>query len=69
MEQTKSPDPINASLSRDEEVKIQIIDWEERNGKKLNDLSRREWIDAISVIMCLTKYEAEEYLDYLTNRL
>lgn len=31
MEQTKSPDPINASLSRDEEVKRRIIEWEERN--------------------------------------
>ncbi len=33
MEQTKNPDPINASLSRDEEVKRRILDWEERNGK------------------------------------
>ncbi len=69
MEQTESSKPTNTSLSRDEEVKRRVIAWEEKNGKKLKDLSRQEWINAISEIMCLTKYEAEEYLDYLTMKL
>jgi hypothetical protein len=53
------------SLTREEETKRRIKNWEEKNGKKLEDLSREEWIEAIAEIMALTEREAEAYLDSL----
>lgn len=47
------------------ETKRRIKNWEEKNGKKLEDLSREEWIEAIAEIMALTEREAEAYLDSL----
>jgi len=53
------------SLTREEETKRRIKNWEEKNGKKLEDLSREEWIEAMAKIMALTEREAEAYLDSL----
>jgi hypothetical protein len=53
------------SLTREEETKQRIERWEEENGKKLEDLSREEWIEAMAKIMALTEREAEAYLDSL----
>ncbi len=53
------------SLTREEETKQRIERWEEENGKKLEDLSREEWIEAMAKIMALTEREAEAYLDHL----
>ena len=53
------------SLTREEETKQRIERWEEKNGKKLEDLSREEWIKAMAKIMALTEREAEAYLDSL----
>ena len=53
------------SLTREEETKQRIERWEEENGKKLEDLSRKEWIEAMANIMALTEREAEAYLDSL----
>ena len=52
-------------LSREEETKRRTIAWEEKNGKKLEDLSREEWIVAVARIMAMTEREAEAYLDHL----
>lgn len=53
------------STDRNEEMKRRVIEWEEANGKKLEDCSREEWISAMCKIMALSKFEAEEYLNYL----
>lgn len=53
------------STDRNEEVKRRVIQWEEANGKKLEDCNRKEWISAMSGIMALSEFEAEEYLNYL----
>jgi len=50
---------------RNEEVKRRVLEWEERNNMRLEECNRREWVEAMSQIMCLTELEAEEYLDYL----
>lgn len=50
---------------RNEEVKRRVLEWEERNNKKLEECNSREWVEARSQIMCLTERESEEYLDYL----
>lgn len=39
--------------------------WEEKHGKKLNELSRNEWIEAMMEIGAMTRQEAEDYLNYL----
>lgn len=46
-------------------MKRRVIQWEEANGKKLGDCNRKEWIRAMSGIMALSEFEAEEYLNYL----
>ncbi len=48
-----------------EERKQRILAWEEKNGKKLEDLSRQEWIQEARGIFALTEWEAEAYLDHL----
>lgn len=48
-----------------EERKQRILAWEEKNGKKLEDLSRKEWTEAARGIFALTEWEAEAYLDHL----
>lgn len=53
------------STDRNEEVKRRVIQWEEANGKKLEDCNRKEWIEAMCEIMALSEFEAEEYLNYL----
>ena len=50
---------------RNEEVKLRVLEWEERNCKKLEECNRREWVEAMSQIMCLTEQKAEEYLYHL----
>lgn len=52
-------------MSRDQEVKERILQWEQKNGKKLENLTRAEWIKAAQQILALTAWEAEEYLTYL----
>jgi len=51
--------------SREKETKRRTLAWEEKHGKKLEDLNRKEWIKAVSEIMAMTEREAEEYLDHL----
>ncbi len=55
-------------LTREEETKRRIIAWEEEHGKKLEDLTRKDWIEAVAQIMAMTEREAEEYLDHLLNQ-
>jgi hypothetical protein len=55
-------------LTREEETKKRTIAWEEKHGKKLEELNREEWIEAVAQIMAMTEREAEEYLNYLLNR-
>ncbi len=50
---------------RNQEVKKRVLEWEERNNKKLEDCSKEEWIAAMQNIMCLTESEAADYLEYL----
>jgi hypothetical protein len=50
---------------RNEEVKRRVLMWEEKHNKKLQECNHQEWIEAIANIMCLTEYEAEDYLSYL----
>lgn len=50
---------------RNEEVKRRVIAWEDENGKKLEDCTEAEWIEATQEILARTKMEAEEYLTYL----
>jgi hypothetical protein len=52
-------------ISREEETKSRTIAWEEKHGKKLEELNRKEWIKAVSEIMAMTEREAENYLDHL----
>ena len=52
-------------MTRNEEVKQRILQWEERNGKTLQSLNRNEWIEAMMEIMSMTRAETEEYLDHL----
>jgi len=49
-------------MTRNEEVKQRILQWEERNGKTLQSLNRNEWIEAMMEIMSMTRAETEEYL-------
>lgn len=56
---------MTATNSRNEEVKRRILQWEQENNKQLQECSRSEWIEAIRRIMCLTSWEAEDYLNYL----
>lgn len=50
---------------RNEEAKRRILKWEERNNKKLQDCTEKEWIKAAAEIFALTPWEAEEYLTHL----
>lgn len=52
-------------MTIEEERKQRIQEWEEKNGKKLEDLSREEWIQEARYIFALTEWEAEAYLDHL----
>ena len=42
--------------------------WEKENNKQLSDLSEDEWLDVITSILPLTRYEAEEWLASLRSR-
>lgn len=55
-------------MTIEEERKIRIHEWEEKNGRKLESLSREEWIEEARGIFCLTEWEAEAYLDYLIRQ-
>lgn len=39
--------------------------WERASGMKLSELTDEEWVDVIAAILCLTKSEAEAYLNHL----
>lgn len=52
-------------MTIEEQRKQRIQEWEEKNGKKLEDLSREEWIQEARYIFALTEWEAEAYLDHL----
>ena len=52
-------------MTIEEQRKQRIQEWEEKNGKKLEDLSRKEWIQEARYIFALTEWEAEAYLDHL----
>jgi len=56
---------MGIDYDRNEEVKHRVLSWEERNKKKLQECNREEWLEAIREIMCLTSWEAEDYLSYL----
>lgn len=52
-------------MTIEEQRKQRIQEWEEKNGRKLEDLSREEWIQEARYIFALTEWEAEAYLDHL----
>ena len=52
-------------MTIEEQRKQRIQEWEEKNGKKLEDLSREEWIQEARYIFALTEWEAEAYLNHL----
>ena len=39
--------------------------WERASGMKLSELTDEEWIAVVSSILCLTRSEAEAYLDHI----
>lgn len=39
--------------------------WERAQGMKMSDLTDEEWLDVVESILCLTPWEAREYLEYL----
>ena len=41
--------------------------WERANGMKMEELTEEEWLDVVEAILCLTPYEAVQYLQYLQN--
>lgn len=52
-------------MTLQEERKQRILAWEEKNGRKLESLTRKEWIQAARGIFALTEWESEAYLDHL----
>lgn len=59
---------MDSSSDRNQEVKRRVLEWEEKNNKKLEECTRDEWIEAMQTIMCLTQAEAEEYLGHLLQQ-
>ncbi len=43
--------------------------WERANNMKMSQLTREEWLDVVKVILCLTIWEAEEYLNHLQSMM
>lgn len=54
---------MDASIA--EERARRTAQWEEKHGKKLRELTRAEWIEAMMEIGTMTRQEAEDYLNYL----
>ena len=52
-------------MTIEEQRKQRIKKWEEKHGRKFEDLSREEWIEEGRLIFALTRDETEAYLDYL----
>jgi len=44
------------------EIQERIKAWEEKHGKRIEDLNAEETVEACMEVMCLTRSEAEEYL-------
>jgi len=55
-------------MTLQEERMRRTQEWEQKNGRKLEDLTESEWIDAAQTIFCLTRSEAEDYLAYLQTK-
>ena len=39
--------------------------WERAQNMKMSELTEEEWLDVVESILCLTPWEAREYLEYL----
>ena len=51
----ESPESNSAIFSR----------WERKQGIRMCDLSREDWIEVVATLLSMTKPEAEEYLLHL----
>lgn len=49
------------------EIRQRIKEWEQQHGKKLSELTAEETVEACMEIMCLTRREAEEYLEAMAS--
>jgi hypothetical protein len=49
------------------EIRQRIKEWEQKHGKKLSELNQEETIEACMDVMCLTRSEAEEYLNAMAS--
>lgn len=54
-------------MEPNEERKRRTIAWEQKHGKKLEDCSQEELIEAAQSILALTRLEAEDYLGYILS--
>ena len=52
-------------MNRNEEVKQRILAWEKQHGRKMEELTEQEWIAATQEVLALSRFEAEEMLEYL----
>ena len=50
------------------EIQERIKAWEEKHGKRIEDLNAEETVEACMEVMCLTRSEAEEYLSATVKR-
>ena len=49
------------------EIRQRIKEWEQQHNRKLSELNQQEYVEAVMEIMCLTRTEAEEYLEAMAS--
>ena len=49
------------------EIRQRIKEWEQQHNRKLSELNQQEYVEAVMEIMCLTRREAEEYLNAMAS--